>query len=268
MKLASKIAASFLNGLEATNAKMVNAVFNHGRVYAIEPTTGDNVTCPMCGGSEGFLVRGGYQNNYSAWSCRDRSCIAINAKQQVIVPKSEKPVVTLEQMGCPLSMQKAHLSQVSMSHEEETAISNLVTNRFANSLFYGPPGCGKTYLAWAIIQHWVEQKKQTARFIHWDKLHNSWLDEFNNKGVRNLSVALSEAPFLVIDDMCSREASDKFLSWMQVILGVRFDNMRPTVFTSNQDPNTIREIVMEPVWSRMACACVQVSGSDRRRGTH
>lgn len=250
-----------LDYIVADSKRFCNAAFDRGNIYRIDPTTGDNIECPMCRGSEGFVVIDGDRR---VWSCADSHCISVNARQPPSTFGSQRPVITLEQAGCPKSMYDAHISHIEIRNEWIPGMRDLRKNGVQTLILHGPPGTGKTYMACALMADHIERNKQTARFISWDGLHRGWLEEFSDSSPSKLSYSVSEIPLLVIDDLGSREMSEKFLSWVQVVLGIRYDCSRPTIITANMSPDQIRECVGEANWSRLCPKSILVDGNDRR----
>lgn len=245
----------------ADHTRFCNAIFDRGRIREIPPQTGDNLACPMCLGQAGFLV---VDKDKRIWSCAEPHCISVNARKPPIIPAQQRPVCTLQQAGCPPSMCDVHISHITCKPSWIPTLREARNGQLQTLLLHGNPGSGKTHLACGLISDFIEAKRQTARFFSWDSIHRGWLDEYSGSSPANLSYQLSEIPLLVIDDLGSRDVSEKFLSWMQVVLGIRYDCKRPTIVTTNLTPDETRECVGDANWSRLKPTPLLISHSDRR----
>lgn len=262
-KLVSEIAGDMADGLGLVRCDPKNvytAVMVDGRPVSIDPTPGSEVKCPMCSGARGMLILDPMRK---IWSCINFQCIRRNSSTKPRVNATDTRNISLSQVGCHPDMADASLSSVELTEGAAEAIINWQRNP-GNLLIYGNPGSGKTYMAAAITRHWLDEGRGTAIFRSIDQIFNTWHQEVMGVVDRVLAHQLSERPLLVIDDLGSRELSEKFLSWLQVILGARHDGRRPTIVTSNLAPEDVRRNIGEPNWSRLHPTSIPMFFDDKR----
>ena len=274
VKILSKLSIDCLSVAESTSEKMVNIVWSYGKAQKIAPCPEGEVSCPMCGRSEGYIFKSSKDKDYVAWTCKEIKCAAVNANRckkfstfpRRLEPTSQlaKPAFSSQDIGLPYGMDKASISKLTPSVGMTSVVRDIMSGVYGNSFFYGPPGTGKTYLACAIINLWIESSNKPAIFMSWDGITESWLREYQESSTDSLKYKLSRIPLLVIDDICSKDVTDKFLSWFQSVTGERFDRNLPTICTGNFSPGEIGAKLSAPILSRMGLVPVSVQGIDRR----
>ncbi len=97
----------------------------------------------------------------------------------------------------------------------------------------GSPGCGKTYLAYALFRGLVEEGSFWQIFIRSDQLDQELLDACMNNRESDVIAKYTEVPYLFWDDLGSERASERVLKQYYSIIESRISNQMSTVFTSN-----------------------------------
>ena len=146
-------------------------------------------------------------------------------------------------------------------------------------LFYGPPGVGKSHLSAAILRRVIQRVGARAIFCE-SKEFLRMARETNNP-----QSALSEtdvlhpvlnAELLVFDDLGSERMTDWVHETLNLIVNVRYNEKRPTVFATNHppldaDPKSMNPTLEEKVGSRIfsrlheMCEFVEMITVDHRR---
>ena len=105
-------------------------------------------------------------------------------------------------------------------------------------LLIGPPGIGKTHIAVAVLRQVVLEK--SARGVYYDTRHLlSTIRSTYNPVTRTSEVDIlrpvMEAELLVLDDLGAERPTDWVEETMNLIVNTRYNDRRPTSFTSNYE---------------------------------
>ena len=105
-------------------------------------------------------------------------------------------------------------------------------------LLIGPPGIGKTHIAVAVLRQVVLEKG--VRGLYYDTRHLlSTIRSTYNPVTRTSEVDIlspvMEAELLVLDDLGAERPTDWVEETMNLIVNTRYNDRRPTIFTSNYE---------------------------------
>jgi DNA replication protein DnaC len=105
-------------------------------------------------------------------------------------------------------------------------------------LLIGPPGIGKTHIAVAALRQVVLEKG--ARALYYDTRHLlSTIRSTYNPVTRTSEVDIlrpvMDAELLVLDDLGAERPTDWVEETMNLIVNTRYNDRRPTIFTSNYE---------------------------------
>ena len=105
-------------------------------------------------------------------------------------------------------------------------------------LLIGPPGIGKTHIAIAVLRQVVLEKG--VRGLYYDTRHLlSTIRSTYNPVTRTSEVDIlrpvMEAELLVLDDLGAERPTDWVEETMNLIVNTRYNDRRPTIFTSNYE---------------------------------
>jgi DNA replication protein DnaC len=105
-------------------------------------------------------------------------------------------------------------------------------------MLIGPPGIGKTHIAVSVLQHVI--RRTGARGLYYDT--RALLRDIRNTYNPVLHIAemdvirpVMEAELLVLDDLGAERLTDWVEETMSLIVNTRYNERRPTIFTSNYE---------------------------------
>lgn len=133
-------------------------------------------------------------------------------------------------------------------------------------LIVGPTGVGKTHQAYGA----VNQLSRTGLLRGW--LFTTGPDLYGSLRPRSgvdsehLFQDVLRAPLLIVDDLGAAKTSEWVEEVNYRLVNTRYEQQRPTIYTSNLTGAQLREVVGERVASRLTdCHQVALKGPDRRR---
>ncbi len=121
-------------------------------------------------------------------------------------------------------------------------------------LFHGGTGAGKGHVSWAIAKSIVETHGEATRYVKLPDLIRELREGWKNPLADPESVVLEryrEAPFLVVDEVSRHAYYGDVTPHLYHLLDHRLDWMRPTIVTTNEDLETLGEILTAPMLSRI-----------------
>lgn len=177
----------------------------------------------------------------------------------------------------PIRYQNAKIEDVSPN------IKDLLNDKKEkNGIFiHGDIGTGKTHILWAIVSKLEEENKEHHKKvglnidkIDWwvinttDMLRNI-KREFDHKSEDDLlNRVINFNGYLFLDDVGSEKLSEWTQETFYLILNKRYENILPTIITSNFSIDKLGERIGDRTASRIVglCHIAKLNGTDRRIG--
>lgn len=142
---------------------------------------------------------------------------------------------------------------------------NLFTISRNSLLFVGSTGTGKTHLAAAVANNFVEKSIQ-ARFGTFQNHLDEIKKEFDQSGQKHYLDDIKGVPLLVIDDLGKERKTDWTQSILYDIVNYRYEHLLPTIITTNLTTDELANHCESAVWSRLneMCDTIVMQGADYR----
>lgn len=151
-------------------------------------------------------------------------------------------------------------------------------------LFSESPGTGKTTSAAALINAWLVEHylgslkrnrqalQQPAYFLDANEMQSEYnlatmtRNEAKLEGIGKLIEKCQRVPFLVMDDIGVRGATEAFRSYLHSIINYRCANGLPTIYTSNLPIEDMATVFDARLYDRMRdmCAELEFEGGSKR----
>ncbi|WP_051393064.1 ATP-binding protein [Glycomyces arizonensis] len=144
-------------------------------------------------------------------------------------------------------------------------------------LLAGAVGVGKTWQAYAALREAATTVRQHPRFINrvpgpsWEAVTSAdlYASLRPRTGVDTEAVmeTYRRVDMLLVDDLGAAKNSEFVEETTYRILSGRYDDMRPSIFTTNLPPAELKHALGDRIASRLAesCRLVVLDGPDRRR---
>lgn len=134
---------------------------------------------------------------------------------------------------------------------------------------HGSVGCGKTHMAWALSEQWVEMGGRTPMFWNVSELIRSIKKDFDKHNYdkdRSEEEVMEWRGVLILDDLGAEKMTDFVAETMYLVVNRRYEEKLPTIITSNLDLAQLSERIGDRIASRIAgmCDVVELEGGDRR----
>lgn len=130
---------------------------------------------------------------------------------------------------------------------------------------WGPVGTGKTYALYAMRER-IHQMSITVRLHSAPEMFDMIRDDYQHKDSFNLDRILANRGILMIDDLGAEKPSEWVTETMFKIINKRYEEVLPTIITSNLDLGELVPRFGDRIASRIAemCDVVKLDGNDRR----
>ena len=231
-------------------------------------TDGDSMECRECGGS--------------GWRARHDE--GVRRVERCGCWRRQVAQTLLAEAGIPPRYQKCSFSTFITYPNEKLRHAMQKARAFAEAfpvvekglLLIGRPGIGKTHLAVATLREVVLGKGARAVYFDTRTLLSTIRSTFNpvtRTAEADVLDGVMRAELLVLDDLGAERTTDWVADTMNLIVNTRYNDRRPTIFTSNyedvsddSDLDSLRVRVGFRMYSRLKemCEFLQYDGPDYR----
>lgn len=211
-------------------------------------STTDTPKCALCDGTGWRAVGEGRERRVTRCACRGD---ATAARVSAALPELYREARMMDFVG-PL----------------QDSAQRWLEKPTCGLLLMGPNGAGKTHLAAAIVRARIESRKSAVLKFAAD-FYRELRATFNSPDADATELAimsrLTDAEFLVLDDIGAGSLSDFERRSTLDLLECRLTRLRPTVVTTNLTVEQIGTLMDERISSRLsAYTRIAVTGHDRR----
>lgn len=121
-------------------------------------------------------------------------------------------------------------------------------------LFCGSPGRLKTTFAAAILLHVIKELDANAYFVSMPELlstMNAMAKSSEKEKLAKVENKIKEAELLVLDDFGAEYAAPWLMAEVDMMLSYRYNEMKPTIITTNLSPGEISERYAYRIFDRL-----------------
>ena len=160
-------------------------------------------------------------------------------------------------------------------HENVKACFDKIRETRRGIYIHGSVGTGKTHIAYSLHNYYTKERKvgdevhkiHRGIFINASELFSEMKKDFDRKDKEHpMEELVQSRKLLFIDDIGAEKLSEWVISEFYLLLNHRYNEMLPTIFTSNLSPDELSERLGERITSRIIgmCDVVRLEGSDKR----
>lgn len=169
-------------------------------------------------------------------------------------------------MNIPPRYENAEWSQVP-AHIQEKVDAVRTTRK--GIYLHGTVGTGKTHLAYAIYKHLKDDMQLRVLFHNTTELMFDIKRDFDRSQYDKLRWEEKLTDFkgvLILDDIGAERLTDFVAETFYLIINSRYNEMLPTIFTSNLPIGELAERIGDRTASRIVemCDIVRLDGEDKR----
>lgn len=144
-------------------------------------------------------------------------------------------------------------------------IRDFVEKEPCNIYIHGGVGTGKTHIAYALAKK-HDEVTQWTRFWNVTELLYEIRRDFNREDGKKADYLLDFSGLLILDDIGAEKPTEFVAETLYMIVNNRYNNLWPTIFTSNLSLADLAERIGDRTASRIAemCQVFNLAGVDRR----
>jgi DNA replication protein DnaC len=138
-------------------------------------------------------------------------------------------------------------------------------------LIFGGCGVGKTHLSVAMAKRaFINSQKELPKkgFYNFTDVSNKVKSSFHDEADLSMEAIIAEickVPFCILDDIGITGTKGAAFEALYVIVNRRYENLLPTIYTTNLDLQGLQEAYGDRIASRLSsCTRINLDGEDRR----
>lgn len=195
--------------------------------------------------------------------------------------------IPLEYQGVTLTNSPARESQLALYESLSRYVKTFNLGEDVKSvyLYSDEPGTGKTTTACALLNEWITRRylthlkngekvpQQLGMFLDINEMQSEYniatmvKDDNKLKEFGERILKAQQTPYLVIDDIGVRDATEAFRGYVHSIVNARVSNQLPTVYTSNLEIDEMEEVFDRRLFDRIRSntGVMEFKGKSKRR---
>lgn len=153
----------------------------------------------------------------------------------------------------------------------EELLSNLPSFRPSGIYLWGPVGVGKTHKAVQMMYSHAITSPEKMLFVSvpnlLSEIRNSFGKDYVGESSHELVKKYSNVHLLTLDDLGAEKTTDWVLQTLYTIINNRYNDVLPTIITSNYSLRELSNKIGDRITSRISemCEVMKVNGRDRRQ---
>lgn len=241
-------------------------------------------TCEVCGCKmvethNMFFVRSSRTKEYPhleyTWECETQECIEeykkmkkakerermeaerAEARRVELETLEKEPKLILGKYGIPEKYHQVSFDNFKEGDKYVVACRKFVQQPDFSMLIIGAFGCGKTHLAVSIMRElFIENKAYLMLFKNVPELLLDIRESFRSNDKDNTEGIIidkyTNANILVLDDMGAEKTSEYSITTLYTLINKRYNDMKPTIVTTNLTIEQIEKQIHPRIASRFA----------------
>lgn len=189
---------------------------------------------------------------------------------QKIEPKEGEVIVKKQEVKVYLPMRFENVCYEHVPEQIKEKFEKILETR-RGIFIHGKSGVGKTHVAYALMKNCILEKDRSAKVVNVPELLHNIRNDFNVHDRKTYEFSEAESinkyrGLLILDDIGAEKCSDWVLETFYIIINNRYNQILPTIFTSNLTIQEFAEHYGDRITSRVVgmCDIYEMTGEDRR----
>lgn len=211
--------------------------------YLDTPIMSNEVTCPICGGNNGYAVFiDPTISDKRMWFCAEADCLSVVKRSRPsttqTIPKGKRSIQW--QVWCEINDLGDKVHDVSFEKVQQSSSKIDYLLKFSKTpngiiLMQGAAGCGKTYASMALCELFTRENPY-AMFLTQNRMQEKWLGEERDRFIEKIR----KVNLLVVDDFGTGDVPPGFMKFFLDLIDTRLQwSNRGTVITTNLDDSNL-----------------------------
>lgn len=192
--------------------------------------------CPDCGGSGWIVAPDGGAGVARPCPCKQRERVPRLLDAAGIPPRYQGCTLANFNVAGPVGKSQLLAARALCQRYVDEFLDASGRPRETGLLFLGPPGCGKTHLAAALLRELIQRYGVRGRFVDFTTLIHEIQSTFDPGSAESKHAILDpviEAELLVLDELGAQKPSAWVNDILYLVMNARYTRRAPTLFTTN-----------------------------------